>query len=88
MGLSPGLGLGRRNDSGGMLSRAASRQTRLLGLTLAGLLAGVLSVLVVTAPAAASPPKAVTCGDTITAPGNYFLASDCSGDGIKSTLRT
>ena|SRR5437763_1765080 len=35
------------------------------------------------APAAASPPKAVTCGEAITAPGHYFLASDCSGDGIR-----
>jgi parallel beta-helix repeat protein len=66
-----------------MLPRAASSQRRLLRIRLAGLLAGVLGVLAMTASAAASPPKAVTCGDTITAPGNYVLASDCSGDGVK-----
>ena len=33
-------------------------------------------------PAMADPPTPVTCGDTITAPGQYVLAGDCMGFGI------
>jgi parallel beta-helix repeat protein len=51
-------------------------------VALAGFCASMLGVLVVAAPADASPPQPVTCGQTITAPGQYFLANDCSGSGI------
>jgi parallel beta-helix repeat protein len=30
----------------------------------------------------ADPPTAVTCGSVITAPGDYYLAGDCTGPGI------
>ena len=48
------------------------------------LLAGVLSAIAGVAQAA-GPPTAVTCGDAITAPGQYFLAGDCTGAGITIT---
>lgn len=32
--------------------------------------------------ALANPPTPVTCGSVITAPGEYYLASDCAGQGI------
>ena len=48
------------------------------------LLAGVLSAFAVEA-AAAGGGTAKTCGDTINLPGNYFLAADCTGDGITIT---
>jgi parallel beta-helix repeat protein len=38
----------------------------------------------VLAPAAGAATS-VTCGDTISTPGNYFLAADCSGSGITIT---
>jgi hypothetical protein len=43
------------------------------------LLAGLL---IVATQATAEPPTAVTCGDTITAPGQYRLSADCAGAGI------
>ena len=45
------------------------------------LLAGVLSAIAGVAQAA-GPPTAVSCGSAITAPGQYFLAADCTGAGI------
>lgn len=51
------------------------------------LMAGMLSMFAIDAAAKDKKPKAtaVTCGDTISAPGNYFLAADCIGDGITIT---
>lgn len=48
------------------------------------LLAGVLGVFVMETAAKDKKPKGtpVTCGDTISVPGNYFLAADCTGAGI------
>ena len=48
------------------------------------LLAGVLSAIAGVAQAA-GPPTAVTCGSAIMAPGQYFLAGDCTGAGITIT---
>src|SRR3989442_1504179 len=48
------------------------------------LLAGVLSAIAGVAQAE-GPPTAVTCGSAITAPGQYFLAGDCTGAGITIT---
>ena len=47
----------------------------------------VLTTFVPFALHAAGPGRAVpvTCGDTISAPGNYVLAGDCSGQGILIT---
>ena len=50
-----------------------------LGILLAGVLSATAGV------AKAGPPTGVTCGDTITAPGQYFLMGDCSGAGITIT---
>jgi hypothetical protein len=54
---------------------------------LLALLVGVVSTLGPFALQAAGPGRAVrvTCGDTISAPGNYVLAGDCSGQGILIT---
>jgi hypothetical protein len=51
------------------------------------LLVGVMSTLAPFALQAAGPGRAVpvTCGDTISAPGSYVLAGDCSGQGILIT---
>jgi hypothetical protein len=46
-------------------------------ILLTGLLAAVWA-----GPAMANPPTAVTCGSVISAPGQYFLAGDCTGLGI------
>ena len=51
-----------------------------LGILLAGVLSAIAGVAL-----AAGPPTAVTCGDTITAPGQYFLLGDCRGAGITIT---
>jgi len=53
---------------------------RLLAIFAAGVL-----VLAFGGPASAAPSTAVTCGSTITAPGEYFLAGDCAGAGITIT---
>jgi parallel beta-helix repeat protein len=65
---------GRRSRSTGegVIRRVLS------GLLLAGLLTTVFGVR----SAAAAAPTGVTCGDTITAPGHYFLTADCTGAGI------
>jgi parallel beta-helix repeat protein len=49
------------------------------------LLAGVLGMFPVASAAKDKKPKAtpVTCGATISTPGNYFLSGDCTGAGIK-----
>jgi len=52
---------------------ATTKRLPLLTL-LTGLLAAVSA-----GPAMANRPTPVTCGSVITAPGEYFLASDCSG---------
>ncbi len=46
---------------------------------------GALSVLTLESAAKDKKPKAtpVSCGATISAPGNYFLSGDCTGAGIK-----
>lgn len=51
------------------------------------LLAGVLGVFVMETAAKDKKPKAtaVTCGSTISAPGNYFLSGNCAGAGITIT---
>jgi hypothetical protein len=54
-------------------------------LALWTLLAGVLSAGVAAGPAGAAAPTAVTCGSAISAPGDYYLASDCTGPGITIT---
>jgi hypothetical protein len=50
-------------------------------LALLILLTGLFAAVSV-GPAMADPPTPVTCGDTITAPGQYFLAGDCGPLGI------
>src|SRR5205823_3313006 len=67
----PGTAAKTGNQSGGGLSM----QRLLVVLVVAGALAAV-------APALAGGPTAVTCGSVITSPGDYYLASDCTGDGI------
>jgi len=52
-------------------------KTSILLGTATGLLAALSA-----APAMADPPTPVTCGNVITAPGEYVLASDCTGLGI------
>lgn len=48
------------------------------------LVAGVVLVAPVSVgQAAAVEATAVTCGSVISAPGDYYLAGDCSGDGIR-----
>ena len=71
MRLSVRSGGGDREASAGPLSGRSRGQRAVRKLALAAV------------PAAASPPKPVTCGDPITAPGQYFLASDCTGEGIR-----
>ena len=56
------------------------RKTRRLTFSVA--VAAALSSLSI-ASAAAAPPTPVTCGSQITAPGQYFLAGDCTGPGIR-----
>jgi hypothetical protein len=51
-------------------------------LSLCVLLGGALSAAVGVGQAVAAPPTAVTCGSTIAAPGQYYLAGDCGGGGI------
>jgi hypothetical protein len=62
-----------------MKKRILSRMNR---VWLWVLLAGLSSAVVAVEPASANPPTPVTCGDTISAPGDYSLRGDCSGDGI------
>jgi len=54
-----------------------------------GLLLGVTLVFLGAGPTGASQQSVVSCGDTISSPGIYYLAGDCSGgsnfDGIKIT---
>ncbi len=45
----------------------------------------LLCILVVAVGAGAQSKRTVTCGDKITAPGDYWLSSDCKGDGIEIT---
>lgn len=85
MRLSGGDDVGGIDASTGMLPGGPRGQRTLLRVTLAGLLTSVLSALVMAAPAAASPPRPVSCGETISAPGHYFLAGNCSGDGVRIT---
>jgi parallel beta-helix repeat protein len=54
-------------------------------LLLCALLGGALSIVVGVGQAAAAPPTAVTCGSTIVAKGQYYLAADCGGAGITIT---
>jgi hypothetical protein len=54
-------------------------------LALLIVLTGALGGLVAVDQAAAAPPTAVTCGSVISAPGEYYLAGDCSGAGIAIT---
>ena len=82
MRLSGSVGVGGEERSWMLLGGRSGRGV-LFRVTLAGLLASVLGALVVAAPASASAPTPVTCGEAITAPGHYVLASDCSGDGIR-----
>ena len=53
-------------------------------LSLLILLTGLLAA-VSADPAMAAPPTPVTCGSIITAPGQYVLAGDCTGNGITIT---
>ena len=83
MRLSVRSGGGDRDASAEPLPGRSRGQRAVRKLARAGVLASVLGTLVAAATAAASPPKPVTCGDLITAPGQYFLASDCTGKGIR-----
>jgi parallel beta-helix repeat protein len=65
---------------GGLSERQRTGKRVVVALVLAGAL-GALGGL---APAA-SADTTVTCGDTISAPGDYFLAGDCFGAGITIT---
>jgi len=47
-----------------------------LGILLAGVLSATAGV------AQAGPPTGVSCGELITAPGQYYLTADCTGSGI------
>ena len=53
-------------------------------IALTVLLAGVLSMSALEVAAAGSGTP-ITCPATISAPGKYFLAADCSGSGIAIT---
>jgi len=66
-----------------LTSTSRGRHIMVKHVSLGILLAGVL--IVSAGQAAAGPPTGVTCGDTITAPGQYFLLGDCSGAGITIT---
>lgn len=50
---------------------------------LVGVLAGLAAIGVAVPTAAAAPPMGVSCGSTISQPGDYFLMGDCSGVGIR-----
>ena len=65
-------------------SGSRGRHIMVQRVSLGILLAGVLTATAGDAQAA-SPPTAVSCGSAITAPGQYFLAGDCSGPGITIT---
>jgi len=67
-----------------LTSTSRGRHIMVKHVSLGILLSGVLSAIAGVAQAA-GPPTAVTCGDTITAPGQYFLLGDCSGAGITIT---
>ena len=61
---------------------AGGRSWAARGVALAFVLACVVGAFGVLAPAALAAPLTVTCGDTISNPGTYALAADCSGAGI------
>ena len=63
-----------------LTSGSRGRDIMVKRVSLGILLAGVL--IVGAGQAAADPPTPVTCPYTITAPGQYFLASDCTVEGI------
>jgi Periplasmic copper-binding protein (NosD) len=67
-----------------LTSGSRGRHIMVKRVSLGILLAGVM--IVGAGQAAADPPTPVTCGDTITAPGQYFLAGDCTSPGPGITI--
>ncbi len=58
------------------------RESTVKRFLLVALLVGAVSALAPVTSQADQSPKSVTCGDTISAPGKYVLAGDCTGTGI------